>query len=74
MSHLISTQEELEESTAAKTAARKAAAAAKVWRFAGQFANGQLVANYLNAAPPQGAGEAIVTGVASGPYVVWVFF
>lgn len=49
-------------------------AQAKTWRYAGRMANAGAVANYLNVAPAQQAGEAMVTVRDDNTVDVFAFF
>jgi predicted AlkP superfamily phosphohydrolase/phosphomutase len=45
----------------------------KIWRYAGQKADVNSVAAYLNTTPAQAAGEAMVSGNLGGPFDLWIY-
>jgi hypothetical protein len=72
MANVVWTEADLNEAIAVK--ASTPTAAAPIWRYAGLFFSGAAVANYVNAAPAQHAGEVVVCGDSNGPFQVWVYF
>jgi len=72
MANIVWTEADLKEATDAK--ASQPTAAVKRWVYAGQIAGGSNVANFLNANPPQVAGEVVLTaGSLGGPFDVFIF-
>jgi hypothetical protein len=71
MAVIVRSEADLKEAIDAK--ASQVTAAAKTWHSVGQFATGGAVANFLNAPPPQGAGEAMALGYVGGPFEVFIF-
>lgn len=47
--------------------------AVKIWRSA-NFANAGAFTTFVNAAPPQGAGEAFAVAVGGGPGLIGFYF
>ena len=70
MANTILNQDDLKKALEAKASLLEAE---KNWRYVGQFPNGDFVATYLNYFPPQGAGEAMVSGNLEGPFNLWIY-